>query len=259
MSEENTSCCSSQGCDHQHGPTGAQIVKGLSTGFAVLSLVTPLVALLLLLFGAARPVGSLALPLAGVLIAALHLLIGAGVNRFVQRDELRYGLSPIPVVVRALLDESVRVGIALAAVTVLTAAPYAEKPANVGAWLGIGAALTWAVLATVQFVSATKHMRTPSDWSKAIVGNVLAQKVTPRRVIALRFIDLLGTLAYQLGACILAALSPVMIMPLAVLAIGSGLSRVVLAAKQPRQRSTSAWVYAAPAVGAFTLALALIV
>ena len=74
----------------------------------------------------------------------------------------------------------------------------------------------------------------------------------------MRLLDVLGTVMFQLGATVLVILSPVLAVGTAVLSIGTGLSTLVLQRRPPAERSRTPWAYMPVALGALTLALAVL-
>ncbi|WP_058235465.1 hypothetical protein [Devriesea agamarum] len=264
----DSGCCSNCGDDHAHqGPTGAEIVQRLGTGFAVLALVTPLLAIVLVLIGLTNTPLSFMPPVVGLALGGVQLFIAVGISvlagrihlkRHGNRDGTQRSISvvghPAGTAVRSVLEELARLG---AVSLVLVLHPVLNRAAT-GLWIGIGASVVWAVLATAQFVSARRRIQTPSEWSRETVQTVLDQGGRVGRVMGMRVIDLIGVFAFQIGASLLIAGGWVMVVATAVLSMATGLSILIMQQRSPADRPRSIWAFAPVGIGVFTVVLAII-
>ncbi|MCL6421948.1 hypothetical protein Bequi_00865 [Brachybacterium sp. JHP9] len=239
---------------HDHGPTGADIVRSFGSGLAIVTMVIPALAVVMLLSALVlAPATPLPL-LLGIGLGGAHLLVLVLTSLYVSRTERRLAVSPGLLAVRSTVEELLR----LAAVLVGALLWPFEHPGALGVWVGAGAALVWMALATAQTVSARRRMASPSNWSKNAVATFLAEKVSVRRSLVLRVLDVIGSAAFQIGATVLIFLNPLMTVGTIVLSIATGLSTLVLHRRSSAERARTPWAYAPFAVGALTLALAIL-
>lgn len=238
--------------DHDHPPTGADLVQDLVKGLSVLALVLPVLGVVLLLaILPLAPTSPLVLML-GVGLGAAHLVALVATSMFVARTRKQLAVNPGLVAVRSALEEVLRVAAVLLALLLWPA----DIRAELGVWVGAGAALVWLALATAQTVSTRRRIARPSEWSQDAVATLLAERVGARGAVLMRLLDIVGTLTFQVGATVLVILSPVLVIGTAVLSIGSGLSTLVLQRRAPAERSRTPWAYAPLGIGLLTLALA---
>ncbi|GAA1484620.1 hypothetical protein [Brachybacterium fresconis] len=238
--------------DHDHPPTGADLVQDLVKGLSVLTLVLPVLGVVLLLaILPLAPTSPLVLML-GVGLGAAHLVALVATSMFVARTRKQLAVNPGLVAVRSALEEVLRVAAVLLALLLWPA----DIRAELGVWVGAGAALVWLALATAQTVSTRRRIARPSEWSQDAVATLLAERVGARGAVLMRLLDIVGTLTFQVGATVLVILSPVLVIGTAVLSIGSGLSTLVLQRRAPAERSRTPWAYAPLGIGLLTLALA---
>lgn len=237
---------------HDHGPTGSQIVTDLVQGLSILSLLIPGLAVLMVV-AALLDTPSTPLPLAlGLALGAAQLLVLVLTSVFVARTRKHLAVNPGLTAVRSVTDEVLR----LAAVLLAGLLWPGELTGPLGIWVGTGVALVWIVLATVQTVSTRRRIARPSDWSKNAVATFLGERISVRRSMTLRLLDVVGTAAFQLGATVLVFLSPVLAIGTIVLSVATGLATLVLQRRPSAERSRTAWAYAPFGVGLLTLALA---
>ena len=236
---------------HDHGPTGADIVAGLGSGLAVVSLVIPALAVVMVLgILAYAPLTPLPI-LLGIALGGAHLLVLVLLSQFVTRIDGRLATSPLLLGTRSVVEELLR----LAAVLVALLLWPADRHGALGLWIGAGAALVWMGLATIQTISARRRIASPSDWSKNAVATLLAERVSVRRSMSMRVLDVVGAVCFQLGATMLIAMSSVMVAGTIALSIATGLSTLVLHRRSSAERARSAWAYAPLGVGVLALAL----
>lgn len=239
---------------HDHGITGAEIVQQLIRGFAVLSLVLPLLAVVLLVAALAATPSTPLVALVGVVLGGVQLAVLVGTGVLVSRGDARLSLHPGLLAARSALEEVLRV----AAVLVTLVLWPAQARGPMGLWVGVGCAMVWAVLATVQSASARRRIARPSEWSREMVATLLLEKVGVRRTMVMRALDVLGLMLFQVGATVLVMASPVMAVATLVLSMATGLSTLVLARRAPSERPRSAWAFAPLGIGVLTAALALL-
>ncbi|SHW55145.1 Uncharacterised protein [Mycobacteroides abscessus subsp. abscessus] len=240
------------GSDHDHGPTGNDVVHALGRGFAILSLLTPLLALVLLaacLVATPTSAGVLFLGI-GLGLAHLALMLVAGTVGAKKGPAMT--TSPWFLVGRVAIEELLRLLVALIALVTLSW----QWRGALGLWIGVGAMLVWAILATVQLASSRRRIARPSDWSKETVLSVLDGGISVRRAMTVRFVDIAGLFLFQLGACTLVTAAPIMTVATIVLSIASGLSTLIVQSLSPARRKNSPWVFAPCAIGVVTAALA---
>ncbi|MGO2046078.1 MAG: hypothetical protein ACTH2X_02425 [Brachybacterium tyrofermentans] len=236
---------------HDHPPTGADLVRDLVKGLSVLALVIPVIGVLLLIailpFAPTSPV----VLLLGIALGAAHLASLVATSLFVARTRKQLAVNPGLLAVRSGVEEALR----LAAVLLALLLWPGDIRAELGVWIGAGAALVWVALATAQTVSTRRRIARPSDWSKEAVSTLLGERVGARSTVVMRLLDVVGTVAFQVGATVLVILSPVLVIGTAVLSIASGLSTLVLQRRSPAERARTPWAYAPLAIGLLTLAL----
>ncbi|RUP86022.1 hypothetical protein [Dermabacter sp. HSID17554] len=240
------------GSDHDHGPTGNDVVHALGRGFAILSLLTPLLALVLFaacLVATPTSAGVLFLGI-GLGLAHLALMLVAGAVGAKKGPAMT--ASPWFLVGRVAIEELLRLLVALIALVTLSW----QWRGALGLWIGVGAMLVWAILATVQLATSRRRIARPSDWSKETVLSVLDGGISVRRAMTVRFVDIAGLFLFQLGACTLVTAAPIMTVATIVLSIASGLSTLIVQSLSPARRKNSPWVFAPCAIGVVTAALA---
>lgn len=240
------------GSDHDHGPTGNDVVHALGRGFAILSLLTPLLALVLFaacLVATPTSAGVLFLGI-GLGLAHLALMLVAGTVGAKKGPAMT--ASPWFLVGRVAIEELLRLLVALIALVTLSW----QWRGALGLWIGVGAMLVWAILATVQLATSRRRIARPSDWSKETVLSVLDGGISVRRAMTVRFVDIAGLFLFQLGACTLVTAAPIMTVATIVLSIASGLSTLIVQSLSPARRKNSPWVFAPCAIGVVTAALA---
>jgi hypothetical protein len=237
---------------HDHPPTGADLVRDLVRGLSILALVIPALAVVLLIailpFAPTSPV----VLLLGIALGAAHLVSLVATSLFVAGTRRQLAVNPGLLAVRSAVEEALRVAAVLLALVLWPA----DIRAELGVWVGAGAALVWLALATAQTVSTRRRIARPSEWAEGTISTLLAERVGARSTVVMRLLDVLGSVAFQLGATILVILSPVLVIGTVVLSIGSGLSTLVLQRRSPAARGRSPWAYAPLVIGLLTLALA---
>ncbi|GAA1488414.1 hypothetical protein [Brachybacterium sacelli] len=238
--------------DHEHPPTGSDLVQDLVKGLSILTLVLPVLGVVLLLAILPLAPTSPTVLLLGIGLGATHLVALVLTSLFVARTRKQLAVNPGLLAVRSALEEVLRVAATLLALLLWPG----DIRAELGVWVGAGAALVWLALATAQTVSTRRRIARPSGWSQDAVATLLAERVGARSTVVMRLLDVVGTLTFQVGATVLVILSPVLVIGTAVLSIGSGLSTLVLQRRAPAERSRSPWAYAPLAIGLLTLALA---
>ena len=240
--------------DHDHPPTGADLVLELVRGLSVLALVIPVLAVLLLVaILPVAPSSPLVLVL-GLALGSSHLISLVLTSLFVAKTRKQLAVNPGLLVARSAIEEALRLAAALAVVVLWPL----DAAGPLGIWLGAGAALVWMALTTAQTVSTRRRIARPSEWSKEAIETLLTQRVTVRSTIVMRVLDLLGTVGFQIGATLLLVQAPVLVIATLVLSIGSGLSTLVLQRKPPAERAASAWSYAPLGIGILALAMGLL-
>lgn len=236
---------------HDHPPTGADLVRDLVKSLSVLALVIPVIGVLLLIailpFAPTSPV----VLLLGIALGAGHLASLVATSLFVARTRTQLAVNPGLLAVRSGVEEALR----LAAVLLALLLWPGDIRAELGVWIGAGAALVWIALATAQTVSTRRRIARPSDWSKDAVSTLLNERVGARSTMLMRLLDIVGTVTFQVGATVLVILSPVLVIGTAVLSIASGLSTLVLQRRSPAERARTPWAYAPLTIGLLTLAL----
>ena len=240
------------GSDHDHGPTGNDVVHALGRGFAILSLLTPLLALVLFaacLVATPTSAGVLFLGI-GLGLAHLALMLVAGAVGAKKGPAMT--ASPWFLVGRVAIEELLRLLVALIALVTLSW----QWRGALGLWIGVGAMLVWAILATVQLATSRRRIARPSDWSRETVLSVLDGGISVRRAMTVRFVDIAGLFLFQLGACTLVTAAPIMTVATIVLSIASGLSTLIVQSLSPARRKNSPWAFAPCAIGVVTAALA---
>ncbi|MFC7373767.1 hypothetical protein ACFQS2_15400 [Brachybacterium sp. GCM10030267] len=237
---------------HDHPPTGADLVRGLVQGYSILALIIPVLGVVLLLAILPLAPTSPVVLLLGVALGASHLLALVATSLFVARTRRQLAVNPGLLAVRSTIEEVLRVAAVLLAMLLWPA----DIRAELGVWVGAGAAIVWLALATVQTVATRRRIARPSQWSEDAVSTLLAGRVGARSTVIMRLLDVIGTVAFQVGATALVIMSPVLAIGTAVLSVGSGLSTLVIQRRPPAQRSRSPWAYAPLVIGLLTLALA---
>lgn len=237
---------------HDHPPTGADLVQDLVKGLSILALLIPVLAVVMLLaILPAAPTSPVVL-LLGIALGAAHLVSLVVTSFFVSRARKQLAVNPGLLAVRSAVEELLRVAAVLIALLLWPA----DIRAELGVWVGAGAALVWLALATAQTVSTRRRIARPSNWSKDAISTLLSERVGARSTVVMRLLDVIGTAAFQIGATVLVVMSPVLVIGTVVLSIGSGLSTLVLQRRAPAERSRTPWAYAPVAIGLLTLALA---
>lgn len=237
---------------HDHPPTGADLVRDLVKGLSILALLIPVLGLVLLIaILPAAPTSPVVL-LLGIALGAVQLLVLVGTSMFVSRTRKQLAVNPGLVAVRSAAEEAVRVAAVLLALLLWPG----DIRAELGVWVGAGAALVWLALATAQTVSTRQRISRPSDWSKDAVATLLSERVGARSTVVMRLLDVLGTVTFQVGATVLVILSPLLAVGTFVLSVGSGLSTLVLQRRAPAERAGTPWAYAPLVIGLLTMALA---
>lgn len=237
---------------HDHPPTGADLVQDLVKGLSILALLIPVLAVVMLLaILPAAPTSPVVL-LLGIALGAAHLVSLVVTSFFVSRTRKQVAVNPGLLAVRSAVEELLRVAAVLIALLLWPA----DIRAELGVWVGAGAALVWLALATAQTVSTRRRIARPSNWSKDAISTLLSERVGARSTVVMRLLDVIGTAAFQIGATVLVVMSPVLVIGTVVLSIGSGLSTLVLQRRAPAERSRTPWAYAPVAIGLLTLALA---
>ncbi|WP_253705424.1 hypothetical protein [Brachybacterium sp. P6-10-X1] len=238
--------------DHEHPPTGADLVQDLVKGLSILALLLPVLGVVLLLAILPLAPTSPAALLLGIGLGAAHLAALVVTSMFVARTRKQLAVNPGLLAVRSILEEVLRVAAVLLALLLWPA----DIRAELGVWVGAGAALVWLALATAQTVSTRRRIARPSEWSQDAVATLLSERVGARGAVLMRLLDVVGTVTFHIGATVLVILSPVLVIGTAVLSIGSGLSTLVLQRRAPAERSRTPWAYAPLGIGLLTLALA---
>ena len=242
------------GSDHNHGPTGNEIVHALGRGFAILSLLTPLLALVLAAASLAATPTSAGVVFLGIGLGLVHLALMLVAGVVGTKKGAAMTRSPWFLVGRVAIEELVRLLVCLIALVTLSW----QWTGALGLWIGVGAMLVWAALATVQLAASRRRITQPTDWSKETVLSVLDGGISVRRAMCVRFLDIAGLFLFQLGACTLVTAAPIMTVATIVLSIASGLSTLIVQSLSPQRRKTSPWAFAPFAIGIVTAALAVI-
>ena len=228
------------------------LVQDLVKGLSILALLIPVLAVVMLLaILPAAPTSPVVL-LLGIALGAAHLVSLVVTSFFVSRTRKQLAVNPGLLAVRSAVEELLRVAAVLIALLLWPA----DIRAELGVWVGAGAALVWLALATAQTVSTRRRIARPSNWSKDAISTLLSERVGARSTVVMRLLDVIGTAAFQIGATVLVVMSPVLVIGTVVLSIGSGLSTLVLQRRAPAERSRTPWAYAPVAIGLLTLALA---
>ncbi|MGP9694828.1 hypothetical protein ACT3TZ_09465 [Brachybacterium sp. AOP25-B2-12] len=240
--------------DHDHPPTGAEIVTGLIRGFSVLTLVVPALGLAMLIACLAATPSTPLVLFVGTVLGGLQLAVLVATSVFVSRSHARLALHPGLLTARSVLEEVLRVAAVLLALVLWPA----EARGPMGLWVGAGCALVWVVLTTVQLASARQRIASPSSWSQEMVATLLLERVSVRRSMVIRAADVVGLMLFQLGATVLVAASPVMVVATIVLSVATGFSTLALQRRAPSARTGSPWAFAPLGIGLLTAALALL-
>lgn len=240
--------------DHDHPPTGAEIVTGLIRGFSVLTLVVPALGLAMLVACLAATPSTPLVLFVGTVLGGLQLAVLVATSVFVSRSHARLALHPGLLAARSVLEEVLRVAAVLLALVLWPA----EARGPMGLWVGAGCALVWVVLTTVQLASARQRIASPSSWSQEMVATLLLERVSVRRSMVIRAADVVGLMLFQLGATVLVAASPVMVVATIVLSVATGFSTLALQRRAPSARTGSPWAFAPLGIGLLTAALALL-
>lgn len=237
--DPHTQACSC-GSDHDHGPTGADIVRGLGRGFAILTFAVPAFTVLLvavaLLFTPTSP-----LPIllgVGLGLGQIAVVIGMSALSRKIRDSL--ASTPVFLAARVVVEEALRLVVALIGLLIF----HYENYGSLGLWIGVGAMLVWTILTTSHVAVARTRILKPGDWSKGTVLSMLEEKISVKRAMTLRFLDIAAVLLFQVAATTLVAVAPIMIVATFVLSLASGLSTLVLQRMPAPRRQRSAWAYA---------------
>lgn len=239
---------------HDHGPTGSDIVGGLVRGFSVLSLVVPVLGVVVALAALAATPSTPLVALLGIVLGGLQLGCLVVTGLVVQRGDRRLSVHPALVAARSVLDEVLRLAVVLWALVLWPAEPRGP----LGLWVGVGCALVWVALATAQLVSSRRRIATASDWSREMVATLLLERISVRRTMVMRLLDVIGFILFQVGATVLVTAAPVMAIATIVLSIASGLSTLMLVRRAPSDRLRSAWAFAPLLIGVLTLGLCLL-
>lgn len=247
-----TNACSC-GSDHDHGPTGSDVVQGLGKGFAVLSLAVPALAIVLI-------AGSLILTPSSPLVLLLGIGMGLGhlasliaLSAVASRVAGDLANSPVLLVARVGFEEALRLAVVLLGLVLFVG----EGPGPLGLWIGVGAMTVWAVLTTAQLVMSRRRILRPGDWSKNTVLSVLNDKLSVRRAMTMRLVDIAAVLIFQLAATVLVAAAPIMAGAAFILSVASGFSTLVVQRYSAERRARSPWLYAPIVISVLTLLLAI--
>lgn len=251
VTDPQTNACSC-GSDHDHGPTGADIVQSLGKGFAVLSILIPVLAVMLLLMGLILTPSSPLVILLGLTLGLAHIAVVIALSAVTQKISGDLANSPTLLVARVALEEVLRLAVVLIALVMFTAEPRAA----LGLWVGLGAMAVWAVLTTAQVVFARKRILKPGEWSKNTVLSVLNEKISVKRAMLMRFLDVAAVLLFQVGATVLVAAAPIMTAATCVLALASGFSTLVVQRYSSQRRARSPWVWAPIGIAVLVAVLA---
>lgn len=239
--------------DHDHPRTGAEVVQGLLRGLSIVSLVIPALAVVMLIAVlAAQPRSPLVL-LMGVALGALQLVALVVTSSFASRARQSLAHNPGLVAARSAIEEVLRLAVVLGCLVMWSG----DARGPIGLWVGAGAGLVWAALATAQTVAARGRIGRPSDWSKDAVVSILGSNVGIGRAMVMRVLDVIGVLAFQLGASLLIAVAPVMVVATLVLSVATGLSTLMQQRRPPAERLHSPWGFAPFVIGLLLLAMAI--
>lgn len=251
---EGASCCADHDHTHDHGPTGAEIVQGLIRGMSVLALLIPAIAVVLVVASlAAAPTTPLPL-LVGLALGGFQLLVTVLISVFVSRTKVSLLVNPGLLAVRSAAEEALRVAAVLLALVLWPL----ELHGRLGVWLGLGAALVWLGVSTMQTISTRKRLATPSMWGKEAIATLLQERISPRSAVLMRLLDVIGTALFQIGATVLVTLAPVMAVGTFVLSLATGMSTLILQRRPGAERSRSPWAYAPLGIGLLTVTLAVL-
>lgn len=236
---------------HEHPPTGAELVPALVRGLSVTALVIPVVGVAALAGGLAFAPSSPVVLVHGLLLGIVQLVVLVLTSLVVARRSARWAISPALQAVRSIAEELLR----LAAVALAVLMMPVDDPARVGAWLGIGTALVWVVLATAQTVAARRRIAQPGEWAEDAVATLLGGRVSVRRSMVMRVLDVTGTVCFQIGASVLIASAWIMVVPAIVLSFATAMSTLVLQRHPAGERIGSPWAYAPVILGILALLL----
>lgn len=236
---------------HEHPPTGADLVPALVRGLSVTALAIPAV-------GVAALVGSLGFAPSTPLVLVHGLLLGIAqlavlvlTSLVVARRSARWAINPALQAGRSIVEELLR----WAAVALAVVMMPGEDPARLGAWLGLGTALVWVALATAQTVAARRRIAQPGEWAEDAVATLLGGRVSVRRSMIMRVLDVVGAVCFQIGASMLIASAAIMVVPTIVLSFATAMSTLVLQRHPAGERIGSPWSYAPVILGVLTLLL----
>jgi hypothetical protein len=234
--------------------SGADVVRELTRGYGLVSLLLPVLALVaFVVLAAAVPTGGEGLFI-GFALGGLQLivqLLGGAATTW-----RRVGTGParlLVVLATAVVVELLR----LPAVLLGSAWVPADALAR-GLWIGAGAAALQIAIAVVQAVLARRQMGTPSDVARSVVDDVLEQRVTGTRVVALQTLGNLSAVVFSLGASALVSVAPPLVVATVVLAVVTAIASWIVQLQRPADRPRSPWQLAAPVLALLVLALALV-
>ncbi len=246
-----TQACSC-GSDHDHGPTGADIVQGLGRGFAVLSLAVPACAALIVIAALAKTPSSPLVILLGIGLGLSHLAVLVAMSAVTRKTQDSVASTPGFLATRVLLEEVLRLAVVLVGLLLF----HFENYSSLGLWIGVGAMLVWTVLTTSHLVIARKRILKPGDWSRGTVLSMLEEKISVNRAMMLRLLDIVAVLLFHVAATMFVAVAPIMCVATFVLSLASGLSTLVLQRMDPDRRQRSLWAYAPIGIAVLLSALA---
>lgn len=249
---EGASCCADHDHTHDHGPTGADIVQGLIRGMSVLALLIPALGIILLLAGLALAPSTPLPLLLGIALGGFQLLVTIAMTLLLTRRRVALVVHPGLLALRSLLEEGLRVLAVLGALTLWSLEPHGR----LGVWVGLGAAVVWLGMATVQTVSTRRRLATPSLWGREAIATLLQERISPRAAVLMRLLDVAGIALFQIGATVMVALAPVMAVCTVVLSVATGLSTLILQRRPGAERVRSPWAYAPLGIGVLTCVLA---
>ena len=228
------------GSDHDHGPTGAEVVKHLATGYAVLSLLIPLVSLLILISAGFLAPSDPTVLIFGIGLGLVQLLILLLMGIAAKNLSSLPTYSPAFLIARVALEEVARLAIVL---TALLLYPTENKTA-LGLSLGAGAMLVWTLVTTWQNIKSRNQILKPLEWSKTTVLTVVNSGISVRQAMSLRFLDILALLLFSVSATALVATAPVMIIACMSLSVAAGLSTLIIGKMPAERRQRTLWVFA---------------
>ncbi|MCI9887180.1 hypothetical protein JT358_01720 [Micrococcales bacterium 31B] len=242
-STDSSACCGDD--SHDHTPySGAEIVRQLGSGYAILTLALPAAVLISFLTLAAFVPGDFATWGLGVGLGLLQYIASSAFTFAATRRRLQGRRPSLPLALTGAVTQEV-LRVAVIAVFSLVFASWLKS--NV-IWLALGvAAGQLLALATTEFTSR-RAMQRPSAWSQNQVEYVLTLGVSGHSITLRRAFEHLLTALWAVGATLLVGEQWQMAAAIIVLLFGVTLIGFMLQEKSPRQRLASPLAYFGPGV-----------